>query len=64
LGNKSYEKQYSNSLSFEYFKKLSSDPNSQLNDARTKPEWAYVGVSDLSPIKNKLYSFHGKFPLK
>ena len=38
------------------FEKLSTEINSQLIDVRTKPEWTYVGVPDLSSInKNVIF---------
>lgn len=40
--------------SLECFEKLSSDPLSHLIDVRTRPEWSYVGVPDLSFIKKKV----------
>ena len=36
------------------FEKLSIEVNSQLIDVRTKPEWIYVGVPDLSSINKKV----------
>ena len=34
----------------EAFDALSSEPEAVLIDVRTKPEWAYVGIADLSSI--------------
>ena len=45
-----------NISSQECFEKLSKETNSQLIDVRTKPEWVYVGVPDLSSI-NKQVTF-------
>ena len=42
--------------SLECFERLVNDPNSHLIDVRTKPEWDYVGVPDLSSI-NKQVTF-------
>ena len=45
-----------NISSQECFEKLSIEVNSQLIDVRTKPEWVYVGVPDLSSInKNVIF---------
>ena len=45
-----------NISSRECFEKLSIEVNSQLIDVRTKPEWIYVGVPDLSSInKNVIF---------
>ena len=45
-----------NISSRECFEKLSIEANSQLIDVRTKPEWIYVGVPDLSSInKNVIF---------
>ena len=43
-----------NISSRECFEKLSIEVNSQLIDVRTKPEWIYVGVPDLSSINKKV----------
>ncbi len=43
-----------NSSSLECFRILSINPNSHLIDVRTRPEWDYVGVPDLSSIKKKV----------
>ena len=43
-----------NISSQECFEKLSKETNSQLIDVRTKPEWVYVGVPDLSSINKKV----------
>ena len=43
-----------NISSRECFEKLSIEVNSQLIDVRTKPEWTYVGVPDLSSINKKV----------
>ena len=43
-----------NISSQECFEKLSIEVNSQLIDVRTKPEWIYVGVPDLSSINKKV----------
>jgi len=43
-----------NISSRECFEKLSTEVNSQLIDVRTKPEWIYVGVPDLSSINKKV----------
>ena len=43
-----------NISSQECFEKLSIEVNSQLIDVRTKPEWTYVGVPDLSSINKKV----------
>ena len=43
-----------NISSQECFKKLSIEVHSQLIDVRTKPEWIYVGVPDLSSINKKV----------
>ena len=43
-----------NISSRECFEKLSIEGNSQLIDVRTKPEWIYVGVPDLSSINKKV----------
>ena len=43
-----------NTSSRECFEKLSIEVNSQLIDVRTKPEWIYVGVPDLSSINKKV----------
>lgn len=32
------------------WEKLESDPDAVLVDVRTRPEWAFVGVPDLSPL--------------
>ena len=45
-----------NISSFECFEKLSKYTNSILIDVRTRPEWIYVGVPDLSSI-NKTVIF-------
>ena len=34
---------------------LSRTPEAQLVDVRTAPEWAFVGVADLSPIGRRLH---------
>ncbi len=34
----------------EAWEKLEQDPDAVLVDVRTKPEWAFVGVPDLSPV--------------
>ena len=45
-----------NISSQECFEKLSIEVHSQLIDVRTKPEWVYVGVPDLSSInKNVIF---------
>jgi rhodanese-related sulfurtransferase len=43
-----------NISSRECFEKLSLEVNSQLIDVRTKPEWIYVGIPDLSSINKKV----------
>ena len=43
-----------NISSRECFEELSIEVNSQLIDVRTKPEWIYVGVPDLSSINKKV----------
>ena len=43
-----------NISSQECFETLSTEINSQLIDVRTKPEWIYVGVPDLSSINEKV----------
>ena len=43
-----------NISSQECFEKLSIEVHSQLIDVRTKPEWIYVGVPDLSSINKKV----------
>ena len=43
-----------NISSQECFEKLSIEVNSQLIDVRTKPEWIYVGVPDLSSINKNV----------
>ena len=43
-----------NISSQECFEKLSIEVYSQLIDVRTKPEWIYVGVPDLSSINKKV----------
>ena len=43
-----------NISSRECFEKLSTEVHSQLIDVRTKPEWIYVGVPDLSSINKKV----------
>ena len=43
-----------NISSRECFEKLSIEVSSQLIDVRTKPEWIYVGVPDLSSINKKV----------
>ena len=43
-----------NSSSFDYFRMLSINQNSHLIDVRTKPEWDYVGIPDLSSIKKQV----------
>ena len=42
-----------NSSSFDCFRMLSINQNSHLIDVRTKPEWDYVGIPDLSSIKKQ-----------
>ena len=42
-----------NISSQECFKKLSIEVHSHLIDVRTKPEWIYIGVPDLSLINKK-----------
>ena len=45
-----------NIASQECFEKLSIEVHSHLIDVRTKPEWVYVGVPDLSSInKNVIF---------
>ena len=43
-----------NISSQECFEKLSIEVHSHLIDVRTKPEWVYVGVPDLSSINKKV----------
>ena len=43
-----------NISSQECFKKLSIEVHSHLIDVRTKPEWIYIGVPDLSLINKKV----------
>ena len=43
-----------NISSQECFKKLSIEVHSHLIDVRTKPEWIYIGVPDLSSINKKV----------
>jgi len=43
-----------NFSSLECFEILSNNFNSQLIDVRTKPEWAYVGIPDLSSINKQV----------
>ena len=52
-----------NISSQECFEKLSIEVNSQLIDVRTKPEWIYVGVPDLSSInKNVIFTSWQVYP--
>ena len=46
--------------SIECFNKLSKISNSYLIDVRTKPEWEFIGVPDLSSLNKKiiLVSWH------
>jgi len=37
----------------EAWAKLEEDPDAVLVDVRTKPEWAFVGLPDLSPVGKK-----------
>jgi rhodanese-related sulfurtransferase len=37
----------------ESWKILSEDPGAVLLDVRTEPEWAYVGLPDLSPLEKR-----------
>ena len=39
--------------SFECFNKLSEINNSYLIDVRTKPEWEFIGIPDLSSLNKK-----------
>ena len=39
--------------SLQCFEKLSKDSSSYLIDVRTKPEWLFVGVSDLQSLQKK-----------
>ncbi len=43
-----------NSSSLDCFRMLSINQNSHLIDVRTKPEWDYVGIPDLSSIKKQV----------
>ena len=42
-----------NITSIECFNKLSEISNSYLIDIRTKPEWEFIGVPDLSSLNKK-----------
>ena len=42
-----------NITSFNCFKKLSEISNSYLIDVRTKPEWEFIGIPDLSSLNKK-----------
>jgi rhodanese-related sulfurtransferase len=47
----------------EAWKLLAEDPRAQLVDVRTRPEWAFVGVPDLTSIgRNPLFRSWQVFP--
>jgi len=52
---------YSGDLSpTEAWEKLQNDPDTVLVDVRTKPEWAFVGVPDLSPVGKETVLLEGQ----
>jgi rhodanese-related sulfurtransferase len=47
----------------EVWQALKSDPTAKLVDVRTTPEWNFVGVPDLSPLKRRaLFCEWNRFP--
>ena len=52
INNEISKQKVINLNSFECFKKISENFKSYLIDVRTKPEWQFVGVPDLSSINN------------